>query len=185
MIDDEWSIITVDQHHKPVKTVRRHGWFLSGSDPTVDVSGSRHGVTLLGAISHDGESFFTWSEEKLTAEHGIALLRAIQAEFGENVVVLLDRAPYFYARDLWEFVSGERTTEYVDETSVECVVGDSLQVWYFPAHAPELNPVEGCWDQFESWFNYRLVRDFEQLLNQLRTALSTIDPPKISNYLCP
>lgn len=149
------------------------------------MSGSRHGVTILGAVSHDFESFYTWSEETLTADHGIALLRAIQDEFGEHIVVLLDQAPYFYAKDLWEFVGGARTTEFVDDTSVERVVGDSLQVWYFPSHAPELNPVEGCWNQLESWFNYRLVQDLDQLKDLLQTALSTIDPPDISNYLCP
>jgi len=51
--------------------------------------------------------------------------------------MLVDRAPYFYAKDLWKFVSGTRTTEYVDDTSVERVVGDSIQNWYFPPHAPE------------------------------------------------
>jgi len=115
-----------------VETIRRYGWFQAGSDPTVDVSGSRHEVTLLGAISHEDESFYTWSQETLTAERGIALLRVIQAEFGENIIVLLDRAPYFYAKDLWEFVSGARSPEYVDKTSVECVIGDTLRVWYFP-----------------------------------------------------
>lgn len=149
------------------------------------MSGSRHGVTILGAVSHDGESFYTWSEETLSAAHGISLLRALMDEFGENLVVLLDRAPYFYAKDLWEFVSGDRETEFVSDTAVERVVGDSLQVWYFPPHAPELNPVEGCWDQLESWFNYRLVRDLDQLKTVLKTAITTIDPPKISNYLCP
>jgi len=78
-----------------VETIRRYGWFQAGSDPTVDVSGSRHEVTLLGAISHEDESFYTWSQETLTAERGIALLRVIQAEFGENIIVLLDRAPFF------------------------------------------------------------------------------------------
>lgn len=158
---------------------------MAGSDPIVDVSGSRHGVTLLGAVSRGGESFYTWSEETLTADHGISLLRALTDEFGENIVVLVDRAPYFYAKDLWEFVGGNRTTEFVDDTAVERVVGDSLQVWYFPPHSPELNPVEGCWNQLESWFNYRLVRDLDQLKTQIHAAITTIEPPQISNYLCP
>lgn len=149
------------------------------------MSGSRHSVTVLGAVSNENDSFYTWSEERLTAAHGISLLRALQDEFGENIVVLLDRAPYFYARDLWEFVSDDRATEFIDDTGVERVVGESLQVWYFPSHAPELNPVEGCWDQLESWFNYRLVRDLDQLKTLLKTAFSTINPPTISNYLCP
>lgn len=136
-------------------------------------------------MSHEGESFYLWTEDTLTAEHGIALLRTLQEEFGERLVVLVDRAPYFYAKDLWEFVGGERTTEFVDKTAVERVVGDSLQIWYFPPHAPELNPVEECWNQLEAWFNYRLVRSLDQLKSLLNTAFPTISPPKISNYLCP
>ena len=45
--------------------------------------------------------------------NGIRLLEALKEEFGEELVVFLDRAGYFYARDLWEFVSGERETETV------------------------------------------------------------------------
>lgn len=151
----------------------------------MEVSGSRHGVTILGAVSTERDSFYTWSEETLTAAHGISLLRALEDEFGENSVVLLDRASYFYAKDLWEFVSGDRETEFIGDTTVERVVGDSLQVWYFPSHAPELNPVEGCWNQLESWFNYRLVRSLDQLKTLLKSAFTTIKPPKISNYICP
>jgi hypothetical protein len=185
LINDGWTIVAVDQHHKPVATIRRCAWFPTGSDPTVEVSGSRHGVTILGSITNHGENFYTWSEETLTAEHGIALLRAIQAEFGDNTVVLLDRAPYFYAKEFWEFVSGERTTECVGDTAVERVVADSLQVWYFPPHAPDLPPVEECWNQLEAWSNYRLVRDLDQLKEMLQTAFPTIKTPVISNYICP
>lgn len=151
----------------------------------MEVSGSRHSVTVLGAISNENDSFYTWSEERLTAAHGISLLRALQDEFGDKILVLLDQASYFYAKDLWEFVSGDRATEFVDDTAVERVAGESLQVWYFPSRAPELNPVEGCWDQLESWFNYRLVRNLDQLKTLLKTAFTTINPPSISNYLCP
>jgi len=85
LIEHGWTIVTVDQHHKPVATIRRRGWFPTGSDPPVEVSGSRHGVTILGAVSHEAESFYTWSEETLTAAHGIRLLQAIKDEFGEKV----------------------------------------------------------------------------------------------------
>jgi hypothetical protein len=82
------------------------------------VSGSRHGVTVLGAISNEGDSFYTWSEETLTTNHSLRLLRAIKDEFGEKVIVLLDQPRCFYAKDLWEFVSGDRTTEYIGDTVV-------------------------------------------------------------------
>jgi hypothetical protein len=142
-------------------------------------------VTILGAVSHEAESFYTWSEETLTAAHGIQLLQAIHEEFGEKVIVLLDRAPYFYAKDLWEFVGGDRATETIGDTSVERVIGETLCVWYFPPHAPQLNPVEGCWNQLESWFNFRLVQSLDHLKSLLTTAFDTINSPNISNYLCP
>ena len=40
--------------------------------------------------------------------------------------MFLDRAEYFYTRDLWEFVSGERETETVGDSSVSCVHGEEL-----------------------------------------------------------
>jgi hypothetical protein len=56
------------------------------------------------------------------------LLKALQVEFGEDLVVFLDRASYFYTRDLWEYVSGERATETVSDSSVACVRGEGLEV---------------------------------------------------------
>ena len=107
---------------------------------------------MLGAVTDDGDSFYFWTEENLTRFHGIRLLEALKDRFGDDLVVFLDRAGYFYARDLWEHVSGERATETVGDSSVACVRGDDLDVWYFPSKLPELNPVEGCWDQLNEWF---------------------------------
>ena len=65
-------------------------------------------VTALGAVTDDGESFYCWTEDSLKTQHGLWLLKALQEEFGEELVVFLDRASYFYTRDLWEYVSSER-----------------------------------------------------------------------------
>ena len=75
-------------------------------------------MTVLGAVTDDGDSFYCWTEENLTSQQGIWLLGALQERFGEELVVFLDRAGYFYNRDLWEHVSGERTTETVGDSSV-------------------------------------------------------------------
>lgn len=121
----------------------------------------------------------------MTAEHGIRLLQALVGESGEKSVVMLDRASYFYAKDLWEFVSGDRSTDYVDNTSVEHVRGSSLQVWYFQPHLPELNPLEGCWNQLKSWFKSRLITDFNELKRLLLSSFDEISEPNICQHLCP
>lgn len=142
-------------------------------------------MTVLGAITHDGRSYYCWTEENLTAAHGIRFLAGLEVEFGEKLVVLLDQAPYFYARDLWEFVSGERRTEYIGETSVERVRNQTVRAWYFPPRLPELNPVEQCWNQLEKWFNYLLVKDLSHLQEELLIALDELDEPNVFNYLLP
>lgn len=140
---------------------------------------------MLGAVTHEGESFYCWTEENLTAAHGTRLLGALTARFGEQLVVCLDQASYFYAKALWKFVSGEERTECIEETSVERVRGDTLQAWYFPPRLPELNPVEQCWNQLDDWFNYRLIEDLDELKTTLLDALYEIDEPNLFNYLLP
>jgi len=60
----------------------------------------RHVVTILSAISHDRENFSTWNERRLSTAHGIRFLQALLDEFGENFIVLLDHAPYFYPKSV-------------------------------------------------------------------------------------
>lgn len=175
----------VDQFTKYVETVRRRGWHPIGSDPTVEILKPWENVTVLGAVTHEGDSFYCWTEENLSADHGIRLLEALIEEFGEDLVVFLDRARYFYAKDLWEFVSGDRETETVGDSSVARVRGDELAVWYFPPKSPELNPMEGCWNQVKDWFNYRLIEDLDALKQRLGDAITEITEPHIWNYLCP
>lgn len=161
------------------------GWFEVGSKPTIDVSNSRQKVTILRAVTHEGESFEVWTEENLTADHGVRLLDALVDRFGEELVVFLDRASYFYATDVWGFVSDTEETEFVGDTSVERVRGEKLTVWYFPPRLPELNPVEHCWKQVGTWYKYRLIEDLKELKQSLSRALSQIDEPNLFNYLCP
>jgi len=139
---------------------------------------------VLKAVTHTGETLHFWTEENLCAEHGVRLLRALVDKFGKRLVVLLDQASYFYAKDLWEFVSGERTIEDVEDTSLKQVTGPTLQVWYFPAHLPELNPVEWCWNQLDDWFKYRLIEDLSELKSIISTALDEIPVPDIFDHLC-
>lgn len=175
----------VDQFTKRIGTVQRRGWFPIGSKPTVEVGSSWGKVTVLGAVTHDGESFYCWTEDNLATEHGIKLLKALMDEFGDNLVVFLDRAGYFYTRDLWEFVSNERKTETVGDGAITCVRGESLEVWYFPSKLPELNPVEGCWNQLQEWFKFRLIEDLDELKRNLIEGVRTISEPNLWNFLCP
>lgn len=85
-------------------------------------------------------------KENLTAAHGTRVVDTLVDEFSEKLVVMLDRTSYFYAKDLWEFVSDKRSTECVDALrSNACVAHHSKS---------------GCWNQLAEWFKYRLITDF-------------------------
>ena len=99
-------------------------------------------------------------------------------------MVFLDRAPYSYAKDLWEFVSGEWSVEDIEDTSIACVRGETLQVWYFPLRLPELNPLEQCWNQVKSWYRYRFIEDLPALKRSLSSAFASIKEPDILDYIC-
>ena len=42
---------------------------------------------MLKAVTHDGETQYFWTEETLTADHGVRLLGALHAKFGKKLVV--------------------------------------------------------------------------------------------------
>jgi hypothetical protein len=185
LVEQGWTFVAVDQSSKYVGSVERRGWYPIGSAPRRPVWNARTKVTTLSAVTHEGESLYLSTEEYLTAEHSIELLQALVEEFGEWLIVFLDRAPYFYAKDLWEFVGNERSVEYIDDTSVACVRGEPLQVWYFPARLPELNPVEQCWNQFKGWYRHRFIEDLPALKQSLSSAFASIKEPDILDYICP
>lgn len=184
MIADDQEVVVVDQFTKRVGTVERRAWYPAGSEPTKEVTTDWDKVTVLGAVTNKGKSFYIWTEENLSRHHAIHFLRALLDEFGENLVVFVDRAGYFLANEVREFVSGSADLDTVEESPIDCVRGDTLELWYFPSKLPELNAVEGCWDQLQEWFTGRFVADLPQLKRELVTGISEITVPDIWRYLC-
>ncbi|NKE36089.1 hypothetical protein GWG54_09715 [Natronococcus sp. JC468] len=93
-----------------------------------------------------GDSFFCWTEENLTRKHGIRLLEALTDKFGEALVVFLERVTATRG------ISGSMREVSVrlklsPTVSVSYVRGKDLEIWYFPSKFPELNAIEGFWDQ--------------------------------------
>lgn len=71
---------------------------------------------MLGAVSEDGAEFDGQSDEYITAEHARKFILALSKEFDEDLLVVLDGAPYFRAskvtdladRDGLDFIRSRR-----------------------------------------------------------------------------
>ena len=48
---------------------------------------------------------------------------------------------------------------------------------------PELNAVEGCWNQLQEWFRHRLIQDIPTLNDYISRGINTIPESNIWTYL--
>ncbi|EMA56269.1 transposase, partial [Halococcus thailandensis] len=131
------------------------------------VSGVRDKMNMLGAVTDDGERFIALTPNQFNAEVAKHFLRAVQHEFGERLVIILDNASYFIAKTLKKQAAA-----------------DGLLLEYLPSHSPELNPLESCWRQLRDGRANRLFLTLDDVNEYLSTALPALNSPQIYEYLC-
>ena len=157
----------IDQNTQVIKTTQKRGWFPVNSRPRLPVSGGRTSINLLGAVTDDGDRFISFVEGSFTAKVAAHFLRALQEEFGKELVIVLDNAPYFIAKHLKKQAAKA-----------------GLLLEYLPPYAPEMNPLEQCWRQVNDGRANRLYRTLPELKTYLTETLPTLSSPKIYEYLC-
>jgi transposase len=165
--DEDTTVITIDQFRKAVGADLTYAWFPVGERPTVDVSASQDGLNFLGALTKNGETMFLECTGSFTKEVTVRFFEALQARFGEKLVIVLDKGSYFTAN---------KVKEFAEETKIELL--------YLPTGMAKLNPTEECWRQLRSALGNRYFGTVDELRTGIRSALDTINPPGIYQYLC-
>lgn len=121
---------------------------------------------MLGAVSEEGEEFYCQSDEYITAEHARKFILALSNEFDEDLIVVLDGAPYFRS---------SKVTDLADRDDIEFV--------QLPPYSPDMNPVEECWRQLKASLKNRFFEDLDELKRAIQRGLDDIATPDTSNYL--
>jgi transposase len=119
------TIVCIDQIKKSVQVEPRAVWVPRGTRPSVELSGQHDWTCLLGAITEDGDRFFSRFTEYVTAEHAKHFILSLCEEFKDDLIIVLDGAPYFQA-----------------STVTDLAARDDLAFVTLPSYSPELNPVE-------------------------------------------
>jgi len=132
------------------------------------VSASREGVNLLGAVTETGETSVLECGGSFTGEVTIRFLEHLQAQFGEKLVVLLDKATYFTATAVKDFVADK-----------------PIELVYFPTGSPDLNPTEEYWRRLKQALGNRYFGTLNEIRSAIWSALDTITPPGVYQYFCP
>jgi len=159
------TVVCIDQTKKSVQVEPRAAWFPRGTRPSVELSGQRDWTCLLGAITEDGDRFFSRFTEYVTAEHAKHFILALCEEFEDDLIVVLDGAPYFQASAVTDLAAR-----------------DDLAFVTLPAYSPELNPVEECWRQLQNALSNRFFDSLTELTTAIDDALKHLSTPKVSNY---
>jgi transposase len=116
-------------------------------------------------ITENGDRFFSRFEEYVTAAHAKHFILALCKGFEDDLIVVLDGAPYFQASAVTDLAARE-----------------DLAFITLPAYSPELNPVEECWRQLQAALSNRFFESFAELTTAIDTALNQLSVPKVSNY---
>ncbi|WIV66826.1 IS630 family transposase [Natrialbaceae archaeon AArc-T1-2] len=159
------TVVCIDQTKKSVQVEPRAAWFPRGTRPSVELSGQRDWTCLLGAITEDGDRFFSRFEEYVTADHAKHFILALCQEFEDDLIIVLDGAPYFRASAVTDLAAR-----------------DDLAFVTLPAYSPELNPVEECWRQLQAALSNRFFDSLNELTTAIDTAIDQLSLPEVSNY---
>lgn len=159
------KLVCIDQTKTSVRGEPSAAWFPAGANPSIALSGQRDWTCLLGAVTDAGETFFSRFQEYVTADHAKHFILALCEEFDEDLVVVLDGAPYFRA---------SAVTDLADR--------DGLELVFLPPYSPDLNPVEECWRQLKDGLGNRLFDSIETLTTRIDYLLDQLSVPKVSNY---
>lgn len=158
----------MDQTRKAVGCELYRAWFPQGKRTPLPYWKTYEGVNLLGAVTEDGESFFTEVADSFNSDVTVRFLRALQDEFGEHLHVVLDNATYFVSNQVEEFV---------EDTA--------MKLSFLPTGSPDMNPVEECWRQFKRELGNRFFGEVEELRAAVWNAIDEINAPELTDYLCP
>jgi transposase len=117
-----------------VRTRAGRTWGARGQTPTVDVADRRGGYNVLSIVTARGELQSKVVEKSVDGNPFIAFLEDLLRDRPRPLILLVDRASFHRSAAVRQFVRTHRT---------------QLRLFFFPAHAPELNPDEQVWNEIK------------------------------------
>lgn len=106
-------------------------WAPVGRTPVVRTTGKRTSVSMLSAISLNGDISFEVKTGTVDSQAFIAFCLKLMSDVGnKKVFLIIDNAGYHVSR---------ATSEFVENT------GGRLTLFFLPPYSPELNPDELVW----------------------------------------
>ena len=124
-------ILFMDAMHPTQATKVTCGWIKTGDDKTIETTGSRTRLNIIGAIELKNlNSALVENYETINGDSIIEFLRKVKAQYStsQNINLILDCAPYHKSK---------KVTDFAEELNIT--------LHYLPPYSPNLNPIERFW----------------------------------------
>jgi transposase len=106
-------------------------WSPQGQTPIIRNKLTRDHLSVISAISPEGELFLQMQEDAFDSDGIIGFLEALQAQIKGNIVIIWDGATIHRSIKLKDYLKKGASKR--------------LHLERLPGYAPELNPDEGIW----------------------------------------
>ena len=143
-MDKDIIVVTYDQAHFKIDADVKKCWAKIGTTPIVYKNGSKKAVNIGGAYTNG--KFFPFQMKKQVKEEVLENIKWIRMVFGK-IFLILDKAT-------WN--KNNYVREYLEEKKIPYM--------FFPTGAPDLNPVEECWNQTREEVTANISHDSEKEL---------------------
>jgi len=118
-------------------------WGKKGETPVVLSTGSRHGMSLISAITSKGHMRFMIKEKGgVNSDVFIEFLKRLLAGANRPIYLIVDRGPAHISKKTRNFVK---------------TLGDNFKLFYLPPYAPDRNPDELVWKHLKADTMGRMV----------------------------
>lgn len=143
-----------------IMTRSGHTWGEVGHPPEIDVSDQRGGYNVLSIITAEGELRYSLEEQHINGKRYVEFLQQILRNRTRPLIMIADKASFHRSAEVRQFVRAHRT---------------QIRVFFFPTHAPELNPDEQVWNEIKHrQLGKQPIKNQADLKKRLRSALKSL-----------
>jgi len=110
-------------------------WAIKGKTPVVSTTGARFGLSLISAVSAQGEFRFMTVRGRVAAAQFIEFIKRLIHGVDRMVFLIVDGHPAHKAKKVGRFVDS---------------IKDRFRLFFLPPYSPELNPDERVWNDLKN-----------------------------------
>lgn len=151
MVEDECRL----EKESEIKKI----WYPRGKQPAIKVEQEKKAQSFYGAMNVKTGKVTALKAFRQTSDYTVKFLRKLEKQYaGKKVLLLWDGAPWHRGK----------VKDYLKEKGKKW----RLEIMYFPAYSPKMNPQENVWKQSKGTCTHNSEDDFKARIKKFYAYLT-------------